>query len=230
MTNRPAANETPTTTKQPQKYLLASSTNRVLIHGIDDSIPVAAVSDPHAGYQVSALTWSHNNTVIASCGVNSNQVTMARASDGTVLQVMELCPRGISVTDLCFSSKSSHIAFGCDDSSVGILNVKAKRVETAIRDHDSAYTIRSVSFNVYDSLLATASSDGELVVNQINLSESNQATENSRVFRDRSMRSSLIMARFSSTKRHVLASAYENGTICVWDLQTIMQQRKESQP
>lgn len=95
----------------------------------------------------------------------SNSVTMARASDGTVIQVMDLCPRGISVIDLCFSSKSTFLAYGCDDASVGIVNVRQKRVETALKDHDGAYYIKSVSFNCYDTLLASASSDGELIVN-----------------------------------------------------------------
>ena len=143
----------------------------MLVHALDDSVPLAVVNDPHSGYQVSAISWSHNNTVVASCGVNSNSVTMARASDGTVIQVMELCARGISITDLCFSSKSSYIAFGCDDSSVGIVNVKAKRVESAINDHDTAYAIRSVSFNCYDSLLASASADGDLIVNAITFAD-----------------------------------------------------------
>lgn len=84
---------------------------------------------------------------------------------------MALCHRGISITDICFSSKSTHLAFGCDDASVGIVNVRQKEVQIVITDHDSAYSIRSVSFNCYDTLLATASYDGELVVNQIYLDQ-----------------------------------------------------------
>ena len=87
---------------------------------------------------------------------------------------MEVCPKGVSITDVCFSSKSTFIAFGCDDASVGIVNIRQKRVETAIRDHDTAYSIRSVSFNCYDTLLASASSDGELIVNALTPNEDSE--------------------------------------------------------
>ena len=131
---------------------------------------------------------------------------------------MEVCPQGVSVTDVCFSSKSTFIAFGCDDASVGIVNIRQKRVETALRDHDAAYSIRSVTFNCYDTLLASASSDGELIVNALSPDMDNETQNANRIFRDRSMRSPLTMARFSFTKRHVLASAYESGLVCIWDL------------
>ena len=69
------------------------------------------------------------------------------------------------MTDVCFSSTSNYIAFGCDDSSVGIVNVRSKKLELILRDHDQAYSIRAVAFNCYDTLIASASSNGELVVN-----------------------------------------------------------------
>ena len=111
---------------------------------------------------------------------------MAKASDGAVMKVMEMCPRGITITDLCFSSKSTFIAFGCDDASVGIVSVKKGSIEVSIKDHDSAYSIKSVSFNCYDSLLVSGSSDGEIFVNSINLDEESQGNSYQRVFSDRS--------------------------------------------
>ena len=107
--------------------------------------------------------------IVATCGANSCSATLSRSSDGNVIQELELCPRGISITDLCFSSQSVYIAFGCDDASVGIVNVRTKQLETLIRDHDQAYSIRAVAFNCYDNLLASGSSDGELVVNALSL-------------------------------------------------------------
>ena len=132
---------------------------------------------------------------------------------------MEICPRGVSVTDLCFSSQSVYIAFGCDDASVGIVNVRSKKLEAMIREHDSAYAVRAVAFNCYDTLLASASSDGELAVYSLSIESPNQDQRAVRIFRDMQIRSALTMARFSFTKRHVLASSYQNGVVCIWDLQ-----------
>ena len=36
------------------------------------------------------------------------------------------------------------------------------------------------------------------------------------------------MTRFSFTKRHILASAYQNGIICIWDLQHIVAKHKNA--
>ena len=78
------------------------------------------------------------------------------------------------MTDICFSSSSIMIAFGCDDASVGIVNVRSKKLEVVLRDHDQAYSIRAVAFNCYDTLLASGSSDGELVVNALTTDASSQ--------------------------------------------------------
>ena len=84
-------------------------------------------------------------------------------------------------------------------------------METAIRDHDRAFSIRSVSYNCHDTLLASASSDGELIVNALSAAEDGETQIANRVFRDKSIRSPITMARFSFIKRHVLATSYESG-------------------
>ena len=143
-----------------------------------------------------------------------------RAEDGASISDFSVTTKGISVTDLCFSSKSTMIGFGCDDASVGILNMRIKEVEVILRDHDSGYAVRSVSINCVDSLIASASSDGELIVNALSFGEpGSEGLRVRRIFRDRSMHSPITMVRFSNTKRHILATAYENGTVAVWDLQ-----------
>ena len=71
--------------ERPKTHMIASSTSKVLIHRLDDSVPNALINDPHAGFEVSALTWSHNNMIVATCGQNSCSVTMSRTSDGNVI-------------------------------------------------------------------------------------------------------------------------------------------------
>lgn len=78
------------------------------------------------------------------------------------------------MTDLCFSSQSVYIAFGCDDASVGIVNVRSKKMEVLIREHDTAFSMRAVAFNCYDTLLASACSDGELAVYSLQIDSQNQ--------------------------------------------------------
>ena len=110
------------------------------------------------------------------------------------------------------------ILFGCDDGSVGIFNIKTKTIEEEMRDHDQAFSIRAVSFNTTDTLFASGSSNGELIVRKL-IQEPSFQTE--LVFRDKSERSPLTAVRFSATKRHVIATSYESGVICIWDLSLI---------
>ena len=71
--------------ERPKGHLIASATSKVLIHKIDDSTPTSLINDPHQGFEISAMTWSHNNMIIATCGVNSCSITLARTSDGNVI-------------------------------------------------------------------------------------------------------------------------------------------------
>ena len=74
--------------------------------------------------------------ILATCGANSSSMTLARTSDGNIIQEMPLCARGVAITDICFSSNSQYVAFGCDDASVGIVNVRTKKLELSMREHD----------------------------------------------------------------------------------------------
>ena len=168
-----ASIQNPAMMEKPKGHLVASASTKVLIHRLEDSVPAALINDPHKGFEVSGVSWSHNNMIVATCGANSNSITLARTSDGAVIQELELTPRGISVTDLCFSSQSVYIAFGCDDASVGIVNVRSKKLEAMIREHDSSFSMRAVAFNCYDTLLASACSDGELAVYSLQIEAQN---------------------------------------------------------
>ena len=70
---------------RPKQHLLASASSKVLIHKLDESVPVAMINDPHGGFEIGAITWSHNNMIVATCGLNSCSVTLARTSDGNII-------------------------------------------------------------------------------------------------------------------------------------------------
>ena len=60
---------------------------------------------------------------------------------GAIMQRFEVCPKGVQVTDFCFSSNSKLIMFGCDDTNIGILNMRGtKQVEFTATDHEPNYT------------------------------------------------------------------------------------------
>ena len=60
------------------------------------------------------------------------------------------------------------IAFACDDGSVGIYNIKEKRVQNIYMEHTSKYPVTSLSFNLNDSQLSSGAVDGKVVVRFLN--------------------------------------------------------------
>ena len=65
--------------------MIASASNKVLIHKIDESVPISIINDPHSGFQISALAWSHNNMILATCGENDCQIALAKVADGSII-------------------------------------------------------------------------------------------------------------------------------------------------
>jgi WD40 repeat protein len=56
------------------------------------------------------------------------------------------------------------IAFCCDDGSVGIYNIKEKRIQSVFYEHTLKYTTTSVCFNNNDTQLSSGGIDGKVVV------------------------------------------------------------------
>ena len=82
-----------------------------------------------------------SDMIIATCGHADNQICLSRSLDGAIMQRFEVCPKGVQVTDFCFSSNSKLIMFGCDDTNIGILNMRGtKQVEFTATDHEPNYT------------------------------------------------------------------------------------------
>ena len=75
-----------------KEHKIASATTKVLIHKLDDSVPQAVITDPHSGWQIGAVSWSHNNMIMATCGENDNHVALAKVENGTIIQEMDVCP------------------------------------------------------------------------------------------------------------------------------------------
>ena len=65
---------------------------------------------------------------------------------------------------LSFSSTSTQIAFGCDNGSVGIFNLRTKELDTVFNDHLTGFKIVSVGMNCNDTELASVSETGTLII------------------------------------------------------------------
>ena len=75
----------------------------------------------------------------------------------------------MSINDVCFSSNSCLVAFGCSDGSIGVLNLVTKKIDMQGLSgaHQPGVQVCAVSFNNNDTLLASASVDGLICVRNL---------------------------------------------------------------
>ena len=76
------------------------------------------------------------------------------------------------MNDVCFSSDSQMIGFGCSNGQIGIVRVKDKKAEAVKSRHAGDAPIHTVAFNSNDTCLASASLNGLLCVTKVSGSES----------------------------------------------------------
>ena len=83
----------------------------------------------------------------------------------------EVCKQGVSVTDLSFNSNSKFVIFCCEDLTLGLFNTKTKLVAALPCEHSNKEaTLTQCNFNYTDTMIASAASDGELIVYSLEIS------------------------------------------------------------
>ncbi|CDW89033.1 protein nedd1 [Stylonychia lemnae] len=120
--------------------------------------------------------------------------------------------QGVVISSICYSQDSSFIAYCCSDGTLGIFNLKTKKPELF---HDNGHMpgIRmiSVSINQNDQLLASASADGIICIRHL------QGEQKVMQFHEIQR---VTVIQFSHVKANILATAHENGKVCVFDAST----------
>lgn len=99
--------------------------------------------------------------------------------------------KGTTVTDLQFNTNSKMIVFSADDSTTGVIKPADNKVDQIFSDHDRNYSCNSISINSNDNLIASGSSDGQLVVRSLK--------DGDVILSDRQIRSPITKCRFSPT-------------------------------
>lgn len=148
--------------------------------------------------------------IIAVCAKYDNHIQFFKGDDGQSIQKFEVVPKGVSITDVQFSSNSRLLAFACDDASNGILNTMQHKVEHSFQDHDKHHACIATSISLNDNLLASASQDGTVIVRSLK--------DKSVVVKDKSIKSQITTAKFSPTSNKTLAIAYQSGVVALWDM------------
>ncbi|XP_077374021.1 protein NEDD1 isoform X2 [Festucalex cinctus] len=175
-----------------------------------DSMTLLETFNPHSGsHAVAQACWTANNqhVVSASSGGDKIAVTGVKSSGVPLLELGQ----GKGQTRVSLSSSSQFLASGGLDRCVHIWDLKTSRLQRSLKD--LADEVTCVSFNANDSLLASGSAGGHLVLYSLTTNTS------SKVFGHGSQQPVRDLG-LSWLKRSLLGSVSDGGCLTLWDANT----------
>lgn len=162
---------------------------------------------PHcATHPVSQVCWSANNQYLVSASSVGDKLVVSSLKSSPV-PVIELA-EGKRQTRVCLSSSSQYLLSGGLDHTVNLWDLKSRRLHRSLKDHKEEVTC--VSFNSNDSLVASGSTSGDLILHSLttNLSSKPFGHGANQPIHD---------LRLSPLKRSLLGTVSDGGAVALWD-------------
>ncbi|XP_049579345.1 protein NEDD1 isoform X2 [Syngnathus scovelli] len=175
-----------------------------------DSMTLLEQFNPHiSSHPVAQACWTANNQHVVSASSSGDKVAVSSLKSPH-LPLLEL-GQGKGQTRVTLSSSSQFVASGGLDNCVHIWDLKTSKLLRSLTEHTDEVTC--VSFNANDSLLASGSSSGHLVLySPTTNTPSNPFGHGSQQpVRDLGL---------SCLKRSLLGSVSDGGWLTLWDANT----------
>ncbi|XP_077425233.1 protein NEDD1 isoform X2 [Vanacampus margaritifer] len=175
-----------------------------------DSMTLLEHFNPHSGsHAVAQACWTANNQHVVSASSSGDKIAVSSVKS-TGVPLLELA-QGKGQTCVSLSWSSQFLASGGLDRCVHIWDLKTSRLQRSLKDH--ADEVTCVSFNANDSLLASGSAGGHLVLYSLTTNTSGKAFGHGsqQPVRDLGL---------SCLKRSLLGSVSDGGWLTLWDANT----------
>ncbi|XP_028307280.1 protein NEDD1 isoform X2 [Gouania willdenowi] len=163
---------------------------------------------------------SSSSSVAQACWSCNNQYLVTSSSCGDKLVVSSLKTSPIPLVELadgkqqtrvCLSSSSQFVVSGGLDHCVHIWDLKTKRLHRSLKEHKEEVTC--VSFNANDTIIASGSTSGDLVLHSLTTNLSSKAFGHG-------ANQPIHDLRLSTLKRSLMGSVSDGGTVALWDANT----------
>ncbi|KAK1887962.1 Protein NEDD1 [Dissostichus eleginoides] len=188
---------------------LVSTGDCVRIWDAGSMAPLEQFNPHSSGHPVNQACWSSNNQYLVSASSSGDKLVVCSLKSSPV-PVVELGD-GKKQTCVSLSSSSQFLASGGLDHCVHIWDLKSKRLHRSLRDHKEEVTC--VSFNSNDSLVASGSSSGDLVLHSLTTNLSSKAFGHG-------SNQPIHALRLSPLRRSLLGSVSDSGSVVLWDSNT----------
>ncbi|XP_057691646.1 protein NEDD1 [Corythoichthys intestinalis] len=186
------------------------STGKVVKIWDADSMTLLEQLDPHGGqHPLTQACWTADNQHLVSASSGGDKLVVSSLKSPHVSTAV--LAEGKGQTRVSLSSSSQFLASGGLDRCVHIWDLRTSRPLRSLKDH--AEEVTCVTFNANDSLLASGSADGQLVVHSLATNTSGKA------FGHGGQQPVRDLAP-SRTKRTLLGSVSEGGWLSLWDART----------
>ncbi|KAL1922055.1 uncharacterized protein VTP21DRAFT_10697 [Calcarisporiella thermophila] len=155
---------------------------------------------------IRSIRWNHDASVL---GVAKEDVVSIYNSKGQCVEKVSLPEDGQYIAkSIRFASKSKYLIIGGSEGLLRAWDRKGKRYVSSFKGHRA--TVNSIAVNIDDTLLASGSINGELLLHR------RQKPSESIVAKGTSGRK-INAVEFSPFKRSMLVTAEDDGIVRLWD-------------
>ncbi|KAI0240492.1 Protein NEDD1 [Lamellibrachia satsuma] len=160
--------------------------------------------NPHA-HNVSSVCWSHDNSALASASSGGDKIVLTY-SDATAYS--KDIAVGEGRTCVSFNSTSRFLIGGGPDGIIHIWDLKTMKLKKSYKDHKGPLT--SLQFNCDDTVIASASETGDVILYNIISGQSCSplVTQKGQAVRQ---------VQYSHFRKSLLGSVCDSGTVSLWD-------------
>ncbi|XP_030335902.1 protein NEDD1 [Strigops habroptila] len=172
------------------------------------SLTVVEQFNPHTPtHPVSSLCWASNNRYLATASAAGDKIVVSSCKSKLV-PLFEIA-EGANQTCVSLNSSSSYIVSGGLDNTVGIWDLKSRKVYRSLKDHKDEVTC--VTYNWNDGYIASGSLSGEIILHSVTTNLSSTPF-------GYGSRQPVRHLKYSSFKKSLLGSVSDSGNVTLWDV------------
>jgi WD40 repeat protein len=195
--------------------LLASVSSSLKVWSFDDQNLnlIAECNFKEKGIELNAVTWNHNQQVVAVAG-NCSNIYLVQASTGQILSSLPFKEEDRfmgDVVSLSFSNNSRYLA-STNNSNAVVWDLKRRSVRTILEGH--RHNLNSLLFTP-DGILLTGDLDGNLRAWNVD-----RNTSTADLFH-KSLHTPLNSLQLSPSARQ-LSTGYNDGSVTLWSMESMV--------
>ncbi|KAL8620366.1 hypothetical protein ACOMHN_012991 [Nucella lapillus] len=185
---------------------LASAGDDIKLWDCEQGFALLNTFNPQCNRNIASVSWNFDGSLLASCALESEQVTLTFAKTFTTIEL----PCGAGVQCIDFSSSSRTLVCGGVEG-VSVWDLKTKTLKKSFKEHKGP--VSTVRYNWNNSYIASGSETGEIILHNTLTGQSSSPLVAPSV-------QAIRQLEYSSFKKSMFGTASDDGAVTLWDANT----------